>query len=124
MHFNIKIKNMNSANLFLNILKQQPKLSDNYFNKIALGNKTEIKYGFVKDSISLTFLITGKPRNKNLSMSKKVNKLFQTNTNLDLLNEYLNEIKNISRFFYAPYLKINEKPETYAFRISIDHNIN
>ena len=115
---------MNSANLFLNILKQQPKLSDDYFKKIALGNKTEIKYGFVKDSISLTFLITGKPQKRNLSMSEKIKTLFQTNSDLDLLNEYLLEIKNISRFFYAPYLKINEKPETYAFRISIDHNVN
>ena len=67
---------MDSATLLLSILNQKHKKATEYFRQIALGNKTEIKYGFVKDSISITFLITGKPQQKEISMSKKMEILF------------------------------------------------
>ncbi len=115
---------MKSSNLFLNLLQQDSAPAVDYFKNISLGKKTEIKYGFVKDSISLTFIVTGKPEKKDLSMSEKIKILFQTNSNLEALNQYLPEIKDISKFYYAPYLKINEKPEMYAFQIQINHYIN
>ncbi len=115
---------MESSNLFFNLLQQDSTLATNYFDNISLGKKTEIKYGFVEDSISLTFIITGKAEKKDLNMSEKIKILFQTNSDLEALNQYLPEIKDISKFYYAPYLKINEKPEMYAFQIQINHNIN
>ena len=105
----------------LDILKDTPKEAINYFAQMALGDKTDVKFGFVKDSVSITFIITGKPQKKELCISKKLDKLFETEADLEPLNNYLPSVKNPIKFHFSPYLKINETPEMYAGRIGVEH---
>jgi hypothetical protein len=115
---------MKTSELFLHLLKNNPKETIQYFQKIALGDTTEVKFGFVPHSVSVTFLITGEPKKQNLCISKKLNLLFETSTDLEPLNEYLPGVKQIKKIHFCPYLKINEEPVMYAFQIGIDHIID
>ena len=105
----------------LKIIKKDPKESIKYFGKISLGDKIDVKFGFVSHSVSITFFITGKQRDKKLCISKKLDKLFETSTDLRPLNEYLSSVKFPVKFHYSPYLKINEEPEIFAGMIGIEH---
>ncbi|OQX99941.1 MAG: hypothetical protein B6I24_01140 [Bacteroidetes bacterium 4572_128] len=106
----------------LKILKKESKKSIKYFNKISLGDKTEIKFGFSSDSVSITFFIYGKPKYKNLCISKKLDRLFFDKKNLESLNKYLINMKSPTKFHYSPYLKINKEPEIFAGRIGFCTN--
>ena len=105
----------------LKVLKTNPKESINYFSQIALGEKIVVKFGFDKNSISITFFITGKSNSKNLCISKKIDKLFETDNNFEPLNNYLPNIKKITKYHFSPYLKINNEPEMYAAMIGFEH---
>ena len=110
-----------AARKVLELLKHRPKEAIEYFSKIALGDSVEIKYGFVEDSLSITFGIKGVRRDQKLSISKKIDQLFETVTDLTRLDEYLPTIKNPEKFYFSPYLKIQDDPLFYVARCTIDH---
>jgi len=105
----------------INILKSKEEEAIEYFNQIALGDQTDVKYGFDKESLSINFIITGSPKEKHLGYAEKLDQLLNTNSDLNSLYEYLPRIKNAIKFNFCPYLKINKEPEMYAARFSIYH---
>lgn len=113
---------MKTSELLLTILNKHEKESSDYFSKICVNEqKTLVKYGFVKDSVSINFFTYGIVENKNFKLSEKLNLLLNTDENLDALNEYLGQIKEPYTINFSPYIKINDDPIMYAFRISINH---
>ena len=110
----------------LDILKDTPKEAINYFAQMALGDKTDVKFGFVKDSVSITFIITGKPQKKELCISTKLDKLFETEADLEPLNNYLPSVKNPIKFHYIfeDFVKLEKKtdPKTLQYDNKIDKN--
>ncbi len=110
-----------TTQLLLNILQKNEQEAIEHFDELALGDQTEVKYGFDKNSISITFIIRGEQHSQILSMAQKLDRLFDTQTKLDALDQYLQEIENPTKFHFSPYLKINADPEIYATRIGIEH---
>ena len=114
---------MTTTQQLLRIFKTEEKEALEYFSKISLGDKHELKFGFDRDSVSITFFITGKSHSKNLSISEKLDSLFEINTDLEKLNKYLTKVKKPIKFHFSPYLKINKggEPQLYAARIGVEH---
>ena len=107
----------------LNVLKKNPKNAIKYFQQISLGSKTDVKFGFVRDNISITFIIYGKEQDKNLCISQKIDRLFDTEANLEPLNKYLDTVQKPIKFHFSPYLKINKEPLIFAGRVGVEHKI-
>ena len=113
-----------TTQLLLQILKHKPKEAIEYFKQVALGDAVEVKFGFLRHSVSITFFITGKPQQQSLCLGKKLDQLFGTSSNLEPLNNYLPTVKNVQQIHFCPYLKINPEPEIYAFQVGVDHKID
>lgn len=107
--------------LLLRLYAHRPTQAIGYFSQMALGNGTVVKYGFVADNISIIFIIAGKPRQRNLSISRKPHRLRDTTSNLTALNDYLPNMKNPVKFHFPPYLKINHQAGMSAARIGTEH---
>ncbi len=107
----------------LRILKTKEKEAIEYFDKISLGDKHEIKFGFNKSSISITFFITGKSQSKNLAISDKLDRLFENNSDIEKLNKYLIKVEKPIKFHFSPYLDISKENEKqlFAARVGIEH---
>jgi len=113
---------MKTSKLIFSILSKNEKESNEYFSHINVSNqKTEIKFGYVDDKISINFFIHGISENKNISLLEKLEFLFNTDSDLTGIDEYLENIKEPYTINFSPYLKINEDPAIHAFRISIKH---
>jgi len=113
---------MKTSELLLSILIRDELAAVEYFSKICVNEqKTLVKYGFVKDSISINFFTYGIVKNEILKLSEKLDLLLNTDENLDALHEYLSQIKEPYSINFSPYIKINEEPIMHAFRISINH---
>lgn len=114
---------MNTSNLLLSILKKEEVETLKYFDTVFTNDKkTEIKFGYVGNEISITFFIYGLTENRKISLSEKLEILFNTDTDLKVLDEYLNTIKEPFKLHFSPYLEINNNPLTHSFRITINHN--
>ncbi len=113
---------MDTAKQILDLLKFHPRESIEYFSKIALGDSTMMKFGFDQTGLSINFFITGKPQKQKLCLSKKMQYIIESDNQTDFapLNNYLPKVKNPVKFSFSPYLKINETPDIYAFRICIE----
>ena len=79
----------------------------------------------MKNSISLSFIISGNQKEKELNMSAKLCKLLEKESKTQKINTYLQKIKKVEKINFLPYLKISKdnEPLTYAFRISINHKL-
>jgi len=114
---------MKTAQLLLNILNKYEKESNEYFSKVNVsGQKTEIKFGYVYNKISINFFIHGFSEDKNTHLLEKLDFLFNTDSDITGLDQYLESIKEPYTLNFSPYLKINDDPAIHAFRISINHS--
>jgi hypothetical protein len=115
---------METAKLLLDILKQNEPQTSEYFKNVLVGQKTVIKFGSIdNEEISLNFLIKGEIDKNIDDLERKVNALFNTDTELSIINEILSNIKTPVQINFAPYLKISkdDEPLQHAFMINIKY---
>jgi len=94
-----------------------------YIGKIKVnGEKTLLKYGYIEDkNISITFYTYGQLDETITNYEEKIKHLFDTNEDLNDLNQFIEEINLPYTIHFSPYLKISRDDEvlTYAFHITV-----
>jgi hypothetical protein len=117
---------MNQDSTLNFLLNSEPKLKEFFDKNVKVNsNKTEIKYGSKADQyIDINFLINGETDYNIIDFKDKINCLFNSDSDITVLNTLINDIKQPERVNFGlntPFIKVSHdsEPLKYAFRIII-----
>jgi len=102
------------------LLQNEEELKE-YFERAKVNhNKTEIKFGISHLNVSMVFYITGEHDKSIISFQDKVKALFNTNTDITEVNDFINKLDTPYKFEKeSPFLKLKDEPLLHAFQVTV-----
>lgn len=101
------------------IFQNKAELSE-YFEHLKINhNKIEIKYGMSPINVSIVFYITGEFDDNISSFEDKVNALFNSDTDITEINNFIGRLSSYEFVKGSTLTKIKENPVVHIFQVTV-----
>ena len=101
------------------LLQNEEELKEHFEMAKVNQNKTEIKYGISPHNLSMVFYTTGEHDKSIVSFHNKVKALFNTNEDLNEINEFISKLESYKFENQNPVIKLKDKPLLHAFQVTV-----